>query len=797
MLLKNRVSILLIFFVSFVVAAAQPNSSRDMQGTNMPQLPKYKIAGIRVEGNRFVDQQTIRSISGLRADQEINMPIDESVQKAVRNLWQRRQFSDVKISIDKITDYGIFILIEVDEFPRYSELIIENNEELDDEDIKKGLALIRGDILSGYKLYQIERKTEELYREEGFHFAKARATLEDTDSAAYSRVILEVEEGLDFSINKIVFNGNEKFDDDELEDAFEEIKTKAWWQIWKSDKYNKDEYAVDLPNLINFYKRNGFTNASIVRDTVIFDEKNESVDIVIDVYEGKQTFVRSIEFQGNTVYSDKALMERLDFEPGDPYDVEKFQQNLLGNESQSDAFSLYMNNGYLQANMETQETYISEDTVDIVINVYENARFKINQVHIKGNTKTKDKVIRRELYTRPGDYFDRSAIIRSVRALGVLNYFNPENLRPDVQPSETDNTAVDIIYTVEERSTDTFNAQIGFAGTFGLTGALGFTFNNFSISEPLKGGGGQVFNFNWEFGQLNQYRTFSLGFQEPWLFDKPTSLGFSLFDSYLKWSSIEQQRTGISANIGRRLKWPDDYWRIDARFRIQLNDIAEGSSYYREGSYTEITPSLKLSRTSINNLFFPSVGSRFSVESSWALGAYGIGNTDYLKSDINFEVYNPLMQVSGQDRLVLMLSSQWGYITGIKSDTTISPIELYRMGGNGLSGFSVTPLRGYPDDEIGPNSGSKILTKYTAELRFAISLDPMPLYIYGFAEAGNVWAGLDTTDPFQLKRAAGLGIQLLVNPIGVIGFSYGYGFDTYPGSDGASGWRFLFHLGQR
>lgn len=492
----------------------------------------------------------------------------------------------------------------------------------------------------------------------------------------------------------------------------------------------------------------------------------------------------------------KSCSDVWNLKKGDPYNVELFQKNLTGNESQTDASSLYMDNGYLQARLIPQLFRVPPDSVDIVINIFENDRFRVGKVHIVGNTKTKDKVIRRELYTRPGDYFDRSAIIRSVRALQVMQYFNPESLRPDIKPSETDNTAVDVIYKVEERSTDTFNASIGFAGTFGLTGAIGFTFNNFSVLEPLRGGGGQIFNLNWEFGQANRYRTFSLGITEPWLFDTPTTVGFNIFDTYFRYLDLNQSRTGIGINLGRRFKWPDDYWRGDFTTRYQINDNKTASFYYRQGRYTEISIGQRISRISFNNMFFPSTGSRFSLGTDFAMGAIGLGETDYIKNEINFEMFNPIYKIEGMDRLVFMIGAKLGYITGFKSDTTISPIELYRMGGNGLSGFSVTPLRGYPDNKIGSGTGSRVMSKYTAELRFAISLDPMPIYIYGFAEAGNVWDNLRNADPFDLKRSAGIGVQLMVAPIGIIGFSYGYGFDTLGDSPEKSGWRFLFHLGQ-
>lgn len=798
MLLKNRKIITSIFILTFLFAICElPAQLTPPGGMQQPAAPKqYTILGISVEGNIIVSAETIIALSGLRVGEQIALEGETKIQKAVRSLWTRKQFSAVDIRIERVRDGGVFLLIDVREFPRLSEIIINDNEEIDDFEIRKAIGKSRGDLVSNYDLYKTEQAIKALYNEEGLAFAKIGAYLEDTDSSLYKRMIVDIDEGLEFWVKEIRFEGNEVFSEGDLAGAFDETDTKSWWQIWKSDKFEKNKYEEDLELLKKFFEKEGYIDAEILSDTVMYYEDDESVVINIKVSEGNRVFVRNIDFQGNTVYPDGPLLARLEFDKGDAYDVEKFNQNLSGNENQTDASSLYLDNGYLQARLIPEVKRVAPDSVDVIVSVFENDRFRINKVKIVGNTKTKDKVIRRELYTRPGDYFDRSAIIRSIRALQVMQYFNPETLLPDVQPSTTDNTAVDVIYKVEERSTDTFNASVGFAGSFGLTGAIGFTFNNFSITEPLKGGGGQIFNFNWEFGQINRYRTFTLGLTEPWLFDEPTTLGFNLFDTYYNFLDLEQQRTGIGVNIGRRFRWPDDYWRGDLSFRFQLNDNAQQSLYYREGKYTEFTTGVKLSRLSLNNIFFPTFGSRFSISSNFAMQAIGLGETDYIKNELNFDMYNTLAKIGGQDRVVGMLGIKTGYIAGFNSDTAISPIELYRMGGNGLSGFSVTPLRGYPDNKIGGGQGSRVLSKYTAELRFAISLDPMPIYVYGFAEAGNVWADLQTTDPFDLKRAAGVGIQLMVQPIGVIGFSYGYGFDPFDSSGEPSGWRFLFHLGQ-
>ncbi len=764
--------------------------------TQFGGMQKYQVAGVSVEGNETVDAETIITLSGLQPGEEITLPADAKLQSAVRNLWLRRQFSDVDIVVDRLTAVGVFLVIKVQEYPRLSWIEVSNNDEVGRDDIVEAINKVRGDLISRYDIYLAEQAILELYEENGLAFASVEIEMQPTDTTLYEKMLVYVEEGIEFHVRSVQFEGNEYFDDDELASEFSDTQSKSWYMFWKSSKFDKNELESDLELLKSFFKRNGFIDFRIISDSIFYDEETEMVDIIIKIEEGNKVYVRDIQFNGNTVFTEEQLEIRLDFEIGDSYDIEKFELNLLANQEQTDALSLYANSGYLAAQFDKVEKRVGTDSVDILINVYENERYTIGRVDITGNTKTKDKVIRRELYTRPGDYFDRSAVIRSIRALGVLNYFNPEKLQPDIKPSKTDKTAVDITYNVEERSTDTFNASIGFAGSFGLTGALGLTFNNFSITEPLRGGGGQIFNFNWEFGQFSRLQTFSIGFTEPWLLDEPTTVGFNLYDSRINYT-YELRRTGFAVNIGRRFKWPDDYFRGDLSFRYQLNNVGTSNAlYYRPGENTELTVAQSVSRISLNNTFFPSVGSKFNYSTSFAMGAIGLGTTDYFKNELNLELYNPLFQVEGNDRLVLMMGSRMGYIAGFESDTAISPIELYYMGGNGLSGFGVTPLRGYPDRSIGPDLGGRVLARFQAELRFAMTLDPMPIYVYGFAEAGNVWATLKNADPFELKRSAGMGIQMLMLQIGNIGFSYGYGFDAPEGSDQISGWRFLFHFGQ-
>lgn len=289
---------------------------------------------------------------------------------------------------------------------------------------------------------------------------------------------------------------------------------------------------------------------------------------------------------------------------------------------------------------------------------------------------------------------------------------------------------------------------------------------------------------------------------------KPTSIGFNIYDTKQNYV-FNTRRTGAQVNFGRRLRWPDDYFRADwsMSFERIISDI--DNIWSRAGTNTGLIFSQVISRTSYDNIIFPTSGSRFSLSLRGTAAALGIGTTDYGKVGMSFDMVNPLLQIGGNNRLVLFMGSELGYVSGIRVDTTMPPSELYYMGGNGLGGFNVTPLRGYEDNSIGPlrysasggrptPQGGRVLTRFVTELRFALTLSPFPIYLLSFAEAGNVWASLREADPFNLKRSVGFGMRLLLQPIGLLGFDVGYGFDDNPIIAGQqpSGWRFHFQFGR-
>ncbi|MCC6395578.1 MAG: outer membrane protein assembly factor BamA, partial [Bacteroidetes bacterium] len=570
-----------------------------------PSREVYKVLGISVEGNTYADPSAIIANSGIKIGDEILVPGDQ-VGQAVRKLWSLHLFEDIRITIDRQMGNGLYLLISVTEFPRFERLEVEGNDEVDLDDIQKAVPLVRGQVLSPHELKKIEREVKKLYDKEGFLLAKIQVSSELADTSKLRRVVnLTIDEGEEVQVESIRFEGNQAFDDGDLRGAMDETAENKWWKFWSSANFDRKEYDEDKTKIVQFYKKNGYRDAQILSDSIWYGEDKTEMYILMRVHEGPQYKIRQITWEGNTVYPDEILNARLGMLPGEVYNSEKFEQNLRGNEEQTDVAALYLDNGYLRFNLEPRETRVGEDSIDININVFEMNQFKLGHVSIKGNTKTQEKVIRRELYTRPGDYFSRAAIVRSIRQLAQLNYFNPEKIKPDY--ILVDDKTVDLTYDVEEKSSDNINASVGYSGAFGVTGALGFTINNFSISEPLSGGAGQVLNFEWMFGEASTFRTFTLGFTEPWLFDTPTLFGVTLFDTRQVYT-FDYERTGGSIRVGRRFKWPDDYFRGDWILDAQVNNVRDGLGIYREGRSSQFSLTQVISRNSVDNPIFPTTG---------------------------------------------------------------------------------------------------------------------------------------------------------------------------------------------
>ncbi len=803
-----------------------------------PQTTTYKILGISVEGNKTADPSIIILNSGLKVGDEIQVPGDQTL-NAIRQLWNLNIFSDIQILIDKKVGDGVFLVIKVQEYPRVEKVVIEGNDEIDTDEIEKKITFLRGSILKPQDISKLKQRILDLYAEEGYlnaevivgrytyfdadtideditvtwrnikdfsdelevEYPAGERTYRDLISKIKNRTVLKVtiKEGDEVIVRKIEFRGNKAFDDDDLKGAFDETTEATWWKFWSSADFNPEDYKKDKQLLIDFYRSNGYRDAEIISDSLIYSNDKKDLKLVIDIYEGPQYKVRNIVWEGNTVYPDKVLTQRLDFKKGDIYDYEKFQRNLRGNETQNDVSALYLDNGYLMFNVQPEEIRVAEDSVDLVIRVEERKQFRVARVNIAGNTKTKDKVIRRELYTIPGDYFNRGLLFRSIQQLANLQYFNAEKLYGPQgigTQLESDST-VSITFNVEEKSSDYLNASVGYSGSFGFSGSIGVTLTNFSIAEPFSMGGGQVLNFNWQFGVGNVYRTFTLGFTEPWFMDTPTSVGVEVFDTRQQYV-YDLRQSGGTLRVGRRLRWPDDFFYLSTFFKYQYNNIINGQNFYTEGLFNQYTLGGTISRRNIDNPIFPSIGSIFTYSLEVSGGPFLPGEVDYLKMGFKSEWYKRLFR---SNKFVFYTMANFGYIDLFVKDTPINPFELYFMGGNGLV-IATEPLRGYEDRSVGPRNafgsviGGTVMARFTAELRFAVTLEPMPLYILAFAEAGNVFENFQKTDIFDLRRSVGFGARILINPIGLIGFDLGWGFDRKITDGRDPEWLFHFQFGR-
>lgn len=776
---SSLASLVLFVVVLVVPVCAQPT------GQTAP-----RIRNIRVEGTTSASPTAVVSFSALRVGDAVTA---ESIARAIRNLMDRRLFSDVKIFAEDQSADGVTIVIVVEEYPRVGRVIFEGYDELDDKEIAALSTIRTGDIASPYEFDRTRARIKAKYAEEGYLFTTVTTSQRpsETDTGRID-LIFTVNEGPEVSIGQITFEGNAAFSESDLEGAMDDVQEKSFWQFWRSSKFDREKLREDRVRIEEFYRSHGYIDAEVVSDSIWIDPATGKANVHIVVSEGRPVYLRSLAITGNTVYETPAILARLGAEIGAPYNQVQLEKNVNANDEGTDLRSLYLDNGYLTFNAQVVERRVSGDSVDVVIRITEGQQASIRFVNIAGNTKTRDKVIRRELFTRPGDTFSKQAIIRSLRNLANLNYFNPEKLRPNVEP--VDATTVDVTYEVEERPSDTFNASVGFSSQ-GLTGVLGVAFNNFSLLEPLSGGGGQVLNFNWEFGSY--VSTFSLGFSEPWLFDLPITLGTNIYyrnlQSVYNGEEYQIRTAGGTLNLGHRLRWPDDYFRLDLTNRVLYNEIngeAPTNSSFRAGS--EISHTLTAARTSLDNPFFATVGSRFVFANTIA----ALGNAKFSKHELSFDFYSPLAQVSEQNSLVFFLNNEYGIVNDFGPLDRIAPTTFYNMGGTVVAGVNTIQLRGYQDNSIGPRTEpGRVYAKTTAELRFGLAMNPIPIYVLGFAEAGNVWGKLGEVNPFDLKRSIGVGLRVMVPPIGLLGFDYGYGFDRdVYGQPG--GWRFHFQFGR-
>lgn len=823
---------------------------------------KYKVGGVSVQGNNYFSENQIISLTGLQKGMDITVPSDE-LSGIVRRLWLQRYFEDVSMEIDHLSADrdSAFLVIKIIERPRVSKWSFTGVKSGEKKDLQERLNLRRGGEFSDYVEKTSSDIIKKYYAEKGFLNCKVKAEVQkDTIIKKAIRVNFDVERGEKVKVQEIHFIGNEHVKDYKLARSMKKTKSRKFYNFFHTKKFDPKEYPNDKKSLISAFNEAGYRDARIVKDSIYTIEPGR-LGIDITVEEGDKYYFRDITWTGNSVYHSDQLNQVLSIKPGDVYDIVTMEKRLFGGGKQTDydISKLYRDNGYLFFSVTPVETNIQNDSVDVEMRISEGKQATLNNIIINGNDLTSEKIVRRQVFTRPGDLFSQSDFERSIREIASLGQFDPESIMSSsgysMIPNQNNNT-VDLVYNVTEKPSSQLELSGGWGGrTFVAT--AGVSFNNFSTHRMFDKGAwrpvplGDAQNLSFRFQTNGTYYTaLSASFVEPWLFGKkPTSLSLSAYytrqtnSSYLYLSHDRMLEIyGFSASLGNRLKWPDNYFVLYNGLSWQtykLTNWYSGYFFFDDGLSHNLSYTLSLNRNSTDQQIYPRMGSDFSFSvqltppyslfrkhtfdakgnkvpvESWKDVDYNTWDSDhrfrwieYNKWKFSAASYTKLI-----GDLVLMTRAQFGYLGYYNRKWGYSPFEGFLVGGDGMSGYStygsdIIPLRGYENYSLTPYTetnynanrsayAGNVYDKFTVELRYPVILQPSStIFALVFLEGGNCWSDIKNFNPFQIKRSAGVGARIFLPMVGLLGIDWGYGFDTdISGKKGGS--QFHFIIGQQ
>lgn len=847
----TRILIIVFFLVSY---------HSNAQATQLANAKKYTIGEITVSGNTTFSPQTIITYSGLRSGDEIMVP-GEKISAAIKKLWSSNLFSSIDVYIIKIEGDTAHFEIQLIDLPELNEVVIEGVKKSKIEDIVEENKLQRGAKVTENLITTTKNYLESKYRKQGFLNADVNiTTTEVVDSIQKSRVNMSVkiDRGNKIKIKKITFEGAEKLKKKKLRKAMKNTKKKNPIRIFKRSKYIEADYDEDLANIVDRYKESGYRDARIISDSIIRNSDN-TISLNIKLEEGEKYSYGKISFLGNTIYSDQELNQILRIREGDTYNGVELQKRIA-DDTKPDAIdltNLYQNNGYLFSTITPVEVSADGNVIDMEIRVIEGKPAYFNNVSVVGNDKTNDHVIYRELRTRPGQLYSKANVVRTVRELGQLGFFDAQQIEPNFKNVNPTDGTLDMEYSVIERGASQIELQGGYGGG-GFIGTLGLSFNNFSIKDvfkkeaykPIPMGDGQKLSLRLQASRF--FQTYSFSFSEPWLGGKrpvqfSTSLSHTkqfLYNPVTR-NADKSRRfniTGLSVGLAKRLTVPDDYFTLSQALSFQhynLKNYNTGLFTFGDGSSNNLAYTVGLSR---NNTFtdpiYPTGGSNFGVSAKFSLPYSLFNNVDYealkeereqLVEDLGNDPTNTdasdrigeidqerfkwlefyKVEFTGEwytrivGKLVLRPSVEFGFLGAYNNDRGIIPFERYFVGGDGLGSYSLDgretiALRGYPNQSLSSQDGGTIYNKFSLELRYPITLGQQAkIYALAFLDGGASFDNFRDYNPFDLNRSAGLGIRLFMPAFGLLGIDFGHGFDPLPGQTVKHGWETHFIIGQQ
>lgn len=833
----KKILFAVILLLLSVSGFSQLRSSKNLEEiTNNDEIsylnPKeYVIGGITINGVRYLDESVLLTISRLTVGERILVPGD-ATSAAVKNLWEQQLFADVELAISRTSNDTVFFEFNLVEIPRVSKIQVKGLSKSETTDVKEKLERQKSKVVNDNLNKTITEVVKKHFFGKGYLNTDVKIDFQIDSADANSRIVeVTVDKNNKVKVQAINIEGNKEFSDARLKKFMKKTKEKSWYKVFGTGKFTNEKYEESKTNLIAKMREKGYREAEILKDT-ISQYNRKAIVIDMKIHEGPKYYFGNITFVGNAKYPTSLLTQVLKIEKGEVFSEEKLEKTLRNSPSSDDVSSLYLNDGYLTFNVDPVQTRIYNDTIDLEIRIFEGPQYTINNIILKGNEITNDKVVLRELRTKPGQKFSKDALIRSQRQITQLGNFDEQKVDIRPIPNPNDGT-VDIQYTVVEKPSDQIELSGGFGGGR-VIGTLGLTFNNFSAKnifnlkayKPLPKGDGQKLSIR---GQTNgkYYQSYSFSFSEPWLGGKkPIYFGVSAFTSLqsngLPNSNINQQKirlNGLTFSLGKQLKWPDDYFRIDYSANLQQFKLKNYVGYlFENGESYDLSLSQVFSRNSVDAPIYPTSGShlRFTVQATLPYSSLNGKNynnltavekykfSEYHKWKFDSQFYQRIY-----GKLILKAQAQFGFIGYYNKNVGLAPFGRFRLGGDGMRGFDflqgseIIGLRGYANNAIVPENatttaGSPIYNKYIMELRYPITLSESA-QVFGlvFAEGGNTWNKFADFNPFNVNRSVGIGARIFLPIFGLLGIDYGYAFDRIPGQPDGGRQAFTFSIAQQ
>ena len=760
-----------------------------------------EIVEIEVRGElRKVSESLILSTVSLKPGVELSM---ENVQQAVRDLQGLRVFSDIQIYREPAPG-GVKLIVVVAELPTLESIRFKGNDELKEKEMKDALGLVNGQVVAPWDVKRGEQTITELYREKGYLRVRVDGRLFDSDEKGKVFLQYEIDEGEKVKIKRINFELRHEDGSvtNRLEPPYDprrpgsvrqketpglavrdvkaqmETKENRWW---RKGEFKGEAFAEDKEKILAFYRHHGYQQATIVRDSVYYDSTRKNLFIDLEIDEGQQYRLGQVEWAGNSLFSEEELAFRLGFREGDVY-------RASGQELAGLIQMAYYEKGHLDTRVMTDEQ-ARNDSVDISFQIFEGEPWTIRRIEIAGNTKTREKVIRREIELHPGEVYKQNLVQESQRRIYMLNFFRDVQIHPEYSPIENERF-VDLTFQVEERPTGQASMGAGYSDRDKMVGQIGLQIPNFR-------GLGQSLDFSWEFGTRREQ--FLVGFTEPWLFDTPTSLSarvYTLNQQY--YSYYDYRRDAVTVRVGRRLKKPA-YSSFSMGYRLEntrYSDFSESAEGLRgQSSYQPRTTStfdMTYQRDTRDLAQFPTRGTVFYYKPELAT-SFVAGDVDFHRHEVGFNYYRPSWW-----KFVWSLETKVAAVDGFSNwdDENIPFWERFTPGG---VDWWDGQIRGYPDQSLGPRSSGGIPTggksMMVLNLEYRVPLAEQQVYGLLFADAGNSWARIGDLDPLDLRRSVGFGFRVVTPMLGTIGFDFGYGFDRRKVDGQQAGWNTHFQFG--